>query len=227
MSQYIVRLDYCDNNNIVTYRLLKSLQNFLDEVEIEQEESSTMNVTNSSHTAVFAFETFALQVQQVDPKAFNGQMFSIHLGSVEEAWQDNQTINQGALVTSKLELAINLINQEEMTWVDTEGILNVMSDTTALLMLPEDLLDSCSDIDNNLTTTISQRLSYSVYKSDVLFQNFNQSHLSIGSIIVAVRLKCANDLTLNTSIKSVFQVNKMVNNIIIISYLNDILHFCR
>lgn len=156
---------------------------------------------------MFAFETFALLVQQLDPNIFEGQVFSIHLGSVEEAWQDNQTINQGALVTSNLEITMNMINQESM---DTEGVLNATSDTTALLILPQDLLDSCSSKEDNLTTALSQRLSYSVFKSDVLFQNFNQSHLSIGSIILATRLKCANDLTLNTSIKSIFQVNKMV-----------------
>ena len=148
--------------------------------------------------------------QQLDPKEFKGLVFSIHLGSVEEARENNRTINQGAIVTNKLELATNLELQGEKM-----GILNATSDTTALLQLPKDLLDSCSGVDNNLTSTIPQRLSYSVFKSDVLFQNFNQSHLSIGSIIVAARLKCANDLTLNMSIKSKFQVDKMVRIIII------------
>ena len=177
----------------------------MDEVEVEQDVNST---TNSSHAAVFTFGTFALQVQQIDPKEFKGQVFSIHLGSVEEVWNDNRTINQGAVVTSKL--AANSKLQGEKT-----GVLNATSDITALLQLPKDLLDSCIGVDNNLTSAIPQRLSYSVFKSDILFQNFNQSHLSIGSIIIASRLKCADDLiTLNTSIKSNFQINKMVRIII-------------
>ena len=185
--------------NIVHYfRLLESLQTFIDKVEVEQNGNST---TNSTPT-VFAFETFALQVQQFDPKEYKGQMFSINLGSLEEAKEGNQMIDNGALITRQLE------SQQDKT--DTEGSLNAM--TTASLQLPEDLLDSChrSDTNANFTSIIPQRLSYSVFKSDILFQNPNQSHLSIGSIIVAARLKCAYELTHNISIKSTFQIKEMV-----------------
>ena len=185
--------------NIVHYfRLLESLQTFIDKVEVEQNGNST---TNSTPT-VFAFETFALQVQQFDPKEYKGQMFSINLGSLEDAKEGNQMIDNGALITRQLE------SQQDKT--DTEGSLNAM--TTASLQLPEDLLDSChrSDTNANFTSIIPQRLSYSVFKSDILFQNPNQSHLSIGSIIVAARLKCAYELTHNISIKSTFQIKEMV-----------------
>ena len=180
------------------FRLLESLQTFLDKVEVEQNGNST---TNSTPT-VFAFETFALQVQQFDPKEYKGQMFSINLGSLEEAKEGNQMIDNGALITRQLE------SQQDKT--DTEGSLNAM--TTASLQLPEDLLDSChrSDTNANFTSIIPQRLSYSVFKSDILFQNPNQSHLSIGSIIIAARLKCAYELTHNISIKSTFQIKEMV-----------------
>ena len=176
----------------IHFRLLDSLQNFLDKVEVEQDENST---TNSSQ-AVFAFETFALQVQQLDPEEYKGQVFSVNLGSVEEATKDNQTIDQADLVTSELE-SENLVKMTKH-----EGV-------TASLQLPEDLLliDLCT---SNSTSAVPQRLSYSVFKSDILFQNLNQSHLSIGSIIVAARLKCADNVTLNTSIKSTFQIDRMV-----------------
>ena len=169
-------------------------------MEVEQNGNST---TNSTPT-VFALETFALQIQQLDPKDYKGQMFDINLGSLEEAKADNQTIDQRALITSQLE------SKQESDNTDTRGIMNSM--TTASLQLPKDLLDSCMRIDTNAnsTQTITQRLSYSVFKSNILFQNLNQSQLSIGSIIVAARLKCANDLILNTSIKSIFQVNRTV-----------------
>ena len=189
--KYLVLLHNCTH-----FRLLESLQTFLDKVELEQNGNST---TNSALT-VFAFKSFALQVQQLDPKEYKGQMFSINLGLLEEAREDNQTIDQRALMTRQLE--------SKQDKGDTKGVMNAM--TTASLQLPEDLLDSCSDMNTNLTAIVPQRLSYSVFKSDILFQNLNQSHLSIGSIIVAARLKCANDLTLNTSIKSIFQINKTV-----------------
>ena len=78
---------------MIINRSLESLQNFLDKVEVEQDENST---SNSSQT-VFAFETFALQVQEVDPEEYKGQVFSVNLGSLKEARKDNQTIEQEIL----------------------------------------------------------------------------------------------------------------------------------
>ncbi len=183
------------------FRLLESLQNFLDKVEVE-------NSTANSTQTVFAFETFALQVQQVDPEEYKGQTFSVNLGSLQDVRKDNQTIEQGALFTSELESATNLKYEHDTTV--SEGVMKTTVGTTASLQLPEDLLDSCSDVNSTLTSTVPQRLSYSVFKSDILFQNLNQSHLSIGSIIVAARLKCSDNATLNTSIKSTFQIDRMV-----------------
>ena len=112
-------------------------------------------------------------------------------------------------MTSELESTTNL-NPER----DNEVSQNVIADTTASLQLPEDLLDSCneSDVNSNLVSATPQRLSYSVFKSDILFQNVNQRqlNLSIGSIIVAARLKCADNVTLNMSVKSSFQINRRV-----------------
>jgi hypothetical protein len=193
-------------------RLLESLQNFLDEVEVEQDENSTSN--SSQIVLNFAFETFALQVQQLDPEEYRGQMFSVNLGSLEEASKDNRTIEPKNLVTSQLESATNLNHEtaNDPRKGDIDGSRNVMADTTASLQLPEDLLDSCneSDVNSNLVSATPQRLSYSVFKSDVLFQNANQRrlNLSIGSIIVAARLKCANNVTLNMSVKSTFQIDR-------------------
>ena len=194
---------------------MESLQNFLDGVEIEQDENSTSNASQT----VFSLETFALQVQQLDPEEYKGQIFSVNLGSLEEARNDNQTIEQENLVTSQLDLATNLNHEtandlRKRNVMDNAGLRNVIADTTASLQLPEDLLDSCneSDVNSNLVSTTFQRLSYSVFKSDVLFQNVNQRqlNLSIGSIIVAARLKCADNVTLNISVKSTFQIDKRV-----------------
>ena len=88
---------------------------------------------------------------------------------------------------------------------------------TASMQLPQNLLESfdhCTFTTNsNLTKAKPQRLSYSVFLSDVLFQNLNQSHLKIDSIIVAARLKCADNTTLNEMIQSTFQVNGGVRHV--------------
>ena len=189
---------------MIINRLLESLQEFLDKVEVEENGNST---TNSTKT-VFAFETFALQVQELDPEEYDGQMFSVNLGSLEKAREDNRTIEQTALMTSELESVTDL--KQEGDKADNEGEVNAFADSTASLQLPEDLLDLCNDTSSNITPAVPQRLSYSVFKSDILFQNLNQSHLSIGSIIIAARLKCADNVTLNTSVKTSFQIDRMV-----------------
>lgn len=181
----------------------------MDRVEIDQDENST----SSSNQTVFAFSQFALQVQQLDPEEYEGQTFSVSLGAVEEARKDNGTINPEDLITSELERSTNL-KQNPQTKRDIEGVQNKedASDATASLHLPEDLLDLCGDVKFNSTSSTPQRLSYSVFKSDILFQNFNQSHLSIGSIIIAARLRCANNVTSNLSIASAFQIDRAVKN---------------
>ncbi len=171
-------------------------------MEVEENVNRT---TNSTKSKVFAFETFALQVQELDPEEYIGQIFNVNLGSLEKARKDNQTIQQAALVTSELDSAKQ----------DDEGVANGLADSTASLQLPEDLLDLCSSMTSNSTSAVPQssRLSYSVFKSDILFQNLNQSHLSIGSIIIAVQLKCADNGTLNSSIKATFQIDRMVKTV--------------
>ena len=153
---------------------------------------------------MFAFKTFALQIQELDPPEYQGQTFSVDLGTVEEAMKIEQRIEEGDLVTSD-----NIV-------------MEVVMDATASLQLPEDLLeslDSCN-FTTNLTSAKPQRLSYSVFLSDVLFQNFNQSHSKIGSIIVAARLTCADNTTLNTSIENTFQINREVRFEDVIGHAN-------
>ena len=154
-------------------------------------------------------------------------MFSVNLGSLEEARKDNRTIEQENLVTSQLESVTNLNYETD------DGSRNAMADTTASLQLPEDLLDSCNDVNSNLVSAIPQRLSYSVFKSDVLFQNVNQSllNLSIGSIIIAARLKCADNVTLNMSVKSTFRIDGKVRTVqvkeLLATLIKQNILFCR
>ena len=166
----------------VNFRLLESLESFLDKVEVVQDVNDTNNRT------VFALKTFALQIQELNPQEYQGQTFSVDLGSVEEAMKLEQRIGEGDLRTS-------------------ETVMEAVTNATASIQLPENLLESCNNTNMTLVVT-PQRLSYSVFVLDVLFQNLNQTHLKIGSIIVAARLKCADNATLNVIIQSTFQVSK-------------------
>ena len=80
---------------MIFFRLLESLEEFLDKVEVEQD------VNNTSNQTVFAFKTFALQIQEIEPQEYQWQTFSVDLGSVEEATKMGQEIEGGDLVTSE------------------------------------------------------------------------------------------------------------------------------
>ena len=150
-------------------------------------------MNSTKNQTVFAFKVFALQIQDLDPQEYQGQTFSIDLGSVEEAMKVEQRIEEGDLMTS-------------------ETVMEAVSlAATASILLPQNLFESHNSCSFTSQTSATQkRLSYSVFLSDILFQNLNQSHLKIGSIIVAARLKCADNATLNTSVHSTFQVNREV-----------------
>ena len=152
-------------------------------------------MNGTANKTIFALKAFALQIQTFDPEEYQGQTFSVDLGSVEEAVQLKQKIEQDNLITSDM-------------------VMNAVTDATASIQLPENLLENLDS--GNLTSTniTSQRLSYSVFLSDTLFQNVNQSHLKIGSIIVAARLKDTGNATLNTPIQTTFQTNRKVSSYI-------------
>ena len=166
------------------FRLLESLQSFLDEVEIS---NSTMNQT------VFAFKTFALQVQTLDSAEYQGQTFSVDLGSVEEALKLEQKIDRHDLITSDM-------------------VMGAVTDATASIELAENLLECRNSSMCNLTSTnaTTNRLSYSVFLLDTLFQSVSQSHQKIGSVIVAAKLGDAYDTIGNTSVQTTFQINPKV-----------------
>ena len=155
----------------------------MDRVEISND---------TSNQTVFAFKAFALQVQTLDPAEYQGQTFSIDLGSVEESMRLGQNIEERDLVTSDM-------------------VMDAVTGATASIQLPEDLLECFNSSVCNSTSTsfnvTAHRLSYSVFLLDTLFQNVNQSHLKIGSIIVAARLRDTENITLNTPVQTTFQIN--------------------
>ena len=138
---------------------------------------------------VLGFDTYALQLQDVDLDLFNGQFFAVNLGSVEDALQSEGSFSE-ALSTS-------------------EKILKLIENTTASVQLPNNTFDRIPECEN---TTALQRLSYSVFLSDILFQSQRQveNALDIGSIIVTIRLSCAENASLSIPILIHFQTIEQV-----------------
>ena len=146
------------------------------------------NASDQDNKTVFTFNTFAIKIQEIDTtNGFGGQSFSVNLGSVEDTTGINGTIPREDLVTS-------------------DSAMDVSTMSTASIQLPNNLFESCGLSDNQTRLLIS----YSVFLSDVLFQNETQIRdgLRVGSIILAPRLPCSK--TLITPITVSFRTNQMV-----------------
>ena len=144
------------------------------------------NASDQDNKTVFTFNTFAIRIQEIDTTdGFGGQSFSVNLGSVEDTTGINGTIPPEDLVTS-------------------DSAMDVSTMSTASIQLPSNLFESCGLSGNQA------RVSYSVFLSDVLFQNETQirNGLRVGSIILAPRLPC--NKTLITPITVSFRTNQMV-----------------
>ena len=166
-------------------RILRSLGSFLDNVNISTS-NSTDNVT------VFSYTAFSLQIQEIDVSTFGGQTFLVTLGSYEQARNHTQQISRNNLVTFNTVLNSTDANQ-----------LNFSEDSTASIQIPSSLseqLITCS----NLTLNQFQRLSYSVFLSDSLFQPKNRSQFRVASIILAPRFHCTLD-NISEPIQTTFQ----------------------
>ena len=159
--------------------MLESLTRFINELEIE---SDTSNVSSN----ITVYQTFAFQLQTIDLSSFQGQVFSINLGSVEEAKNFTRSNDDNAFKIS-------------------ESTTNVFKNATASIYISEELLEQCFDnAKENFT-----RLSYTVFLSDAFFQTINSSK-EIGSIIVRATVNCSGNNTLPVGINATFRFNKNV-----------------
>lgn len=166
-------------------RILNNLAYFSDSVDV------TSSNNTSGNKLLLGYDTYALQLQNIDTDKFKGQTFSVNLGSVEEAMQTKEEF-EDALKTSEM-------------------IMQVLDNSTAAVQLPENFLatiEECRDDDTNPL----QRLSYSVFLTDILFQGQNQSKFDIGSIIVSTRLRCAENITLTNPVILIFNTVEKLNN---------------
>ena len=94
------------------------MERFLDEVEID-------NQNSSSNTTTFIQQTFALQVQNLNLSSLNGQTFNVDLGSVEEARNTTGDIEDSDLVT-------------------VDNAMDVLVNATAAIQISEELLEYCT-----------------------------------------------------------------------------------
>ena len=139
----------------------------------------------------FVHRSYALQVQDIDPQLFRGETFSANLGSVDEAQDLSEEISQQAL-TVNMEMLVNV---------------TITVNTTASVRLPDSLFEQLVECGNGTV----QRLSYSVFLTDVLFQSFDQDDTEIiGTIILGVRLRCAmNNTSLSMPVTVTFQTSEV------------------
>ena len=142
--------------------------------------------TNTT-TATFTRKTYALQLHDVDTSNFLGQTLSVDLGSVQEAMSISSNIREEAIQT-------------------IEGNKVFLNNRTASVQVPASVFQDLGQND------VQQRLSYSVFVRDTLFQSSdeNQSNLTVGSIIVAVRVNGSTASgNLSTPINVTFQASEV------------------
>ena len=169
-----------------------------------------MDIVNSTNNqTTLRFDTFAVQIQEIDPNDFNGQTFIVVLGSVEQAMNRSGDISQDSLRT--IDGNGSQESQSRRRRLAQEDVQN----STAYVQIPSSILDECvsSNVSDLSSTTASQRLSYSVFARTVLFQPENTSISAVGSIVLAARIRCelANKTRLSVPIRSSFLTNEPVS----------------
>ena len=132
--------------------------------------SDNVPLQNDSNTTTFTRKTFALLVKEFDVMRSDDETLFINLGTVEEATNTSEQIDPNSLVVSTSNIA------------DTNVV------TTAEVEVPQSVLR-----DEGKPT---QRLSYTVFANDSLFQSADetQHNTVLGSIVVSVRVNVSNEL---------------------------------
>ena len=125
-------------------------------------------------------------MNDIDTSSFQGQTLSVDLGSVQEAMSISSSIQEEAIQTISRSKAYQ--------------------NKTASVQVPASLFRDFGQ------SSEQQRLSYSVFVRDTLFQSSdeNQSNLTVGSIIVAVRVNGSTASgNLSTPITVTFQASEV------------------
>jgi hypothetical protein len=148
---------------------------------------------------------YALQVQSIDSVKVGGHALTVNLGSVDEALNSGQ------------------ISEEDL--ITGESLMSVLTNATASVYIPTDsLVNNVNSCTLEMFNTSQQRLSHSIFLSDILFQtNFGNNNYSIGSIIIAARIQCLDGVSLPMPVRTTFRVNPKViipNDITILSLIS-------
>ena len=185
----------------VQNRILTSLETFLDNLDLD-----IVNKTWNRNRATLTFRTFALQLEEIDTNAFNGQKFTVSLGTVERARNISNNIDQRALITEDGEVDSAMNNGN--------AVRNI-SEATATLRLPPLLFRNCinSETNTSLSMASRQRLSYSVFLTDALFLPANRTLNKVVSLVVGARTSCQleNKTEVTLPIQSSFQILETVS----------------
>ena len=148
----------------------------------------TLAVNETEDRVVFGYSTYALQIQSIDSMKLSGHALTVNLGSVKEA------INSGQ------------INKEDL--ITGEGLMSLLTNATASVYIPT--FNNVNSCHLELLNTSQQRLSHSVFLSDILFQSHIRNNYSVGSIIVSARTQCLEDVFLPVPITATFRTNPQV-----------------
>ena len=189
-------------------RLLESLRDFSENAPIG---ATTMNGSNNAsrdleNFIVYAFDNFGLILEDVDAENFTGEAFSVDLGPVKEAVQENGRISEESLIR----------------------MATALPNATAAVVVPDSLFDSDTHYQNislhynssgsesvsftNNTSVHAHRLIFSVFLQNSIFQNemTDCSKKAIGSIIASFQVNSSMNKLDNASIKATFQENRQV-----------------
>jgi RNA-binding protein YhbY len=151
-----------------------------------------VNLSNTS--TIITRESYAILIEEIDTDSFTGETLIVDLGSVDDAFEQGNKIEESAL------------NKEE----GTNSSLNERF--TATVRVPQSIFqDDSTDHDQK------QRLSYSVFVRGSLFLNQNASQQSI---IVGVRVN-GTDMVQNPIIVYL-QRQEVIKMRMIISSLRDV-----
>ena len=174
------------------YRLLNSLTSF----------GNKLVIANAT-TATFTRRSFAIRANDINASSFQGETFSVNLGSVEDTMGISSAIREEAIET-------------------TPGNITYQN-RTASIQVPESVFHELGQAGHQ------QRLSYAVFLRDTLFQSSdqNQSNLTVGSVIVAVTVNGTSmSGNLSTPITVTFQASEVSGRVIILGIHILIMYKC-
>ena len=172
------------------------MESFLDKLDL-----TTVNQTSDSNRTTLTFKTFALQLEEIDTDAFNGQTFTVTLGTVEQARNTSNSIDQRVLITEDG----GVKSTRNKRTIDRNS-----TKATASLQLHPMYFKNCTNTETTTSLSMAsrQRLSYSVFLTNALFLPANRTLNKVGSIVVGARTSCPldNEAASTVPIQSSFQI---------------------